>query len=307
MGDRRTGSAVAAARPLLRHEDRHGGDAVAAAAHHLWTAERTRLGPASDSGRTAEVAELAQIAGWLLFDAGRRGAARRAFADSRTLAVRAGDAPREWFALDMLAMHAVDGHRPDQALAVTEELLTRPRVPPRVALLARVRQARALAQTGERARALTAMHRARGALQDSVAPRDPAWTWWVDGTEVLGHRAEMLLELGAPRAALPLFHALDQRIRSTAPGGRTALHHTVAGLTAHLRAGAWPDAAPLLARTAHLLTDVASTRSTTRLRGTLHALHRQAPTWLHHQAHDTLHAAGLPPARAAPPPAPSGA
>ncbi|MFE9331856.1 XRE family transcriptional regulator [Streptomyces sp. NPDC006925] len=305
MGDRRTGSAVAAARPLLRHEDRHGGDAVAAVAHRLWTAERARLGPASDSGRTAEVAELAQIAGWLLFDAGRPVAARRAFADSRTLAVRAGDAPREWFALDMLAMHAVDGHRPDRALAVTEELLTRPRVPPRVALLARVRQARALAQTGERTRARTVMRRARGALQDSVARRDPAWTWWVDGTEVLGHEAEMLLELGAPRAALPLFHALDQRVRATAPTGRIALHHAVAGLTAHVRADAWPDAAPLLTRTAHLLTDVTSTRSSTRLRGTLHTLHRHAPTWLRHHARDTLHTADLPSARAAPPPAPA--
>ncbi|SES26511.1 hypothetical protein SAMN05421870_11416 [Streptomyces qinglanensis] len=293
---------MAAARPLLRHEDRHGGDAVAGAARRLWTSERACLGPASDSGLTAEVAELAQIAGWLLFDAGRQAAARRAFTDSRTLALRAGDARREWFALDMLAMHAVDGHRPDRALAVTEELLARPRVPPRVALLARVRQARALAQTGERARALTAMRRARGALQDSVALRDPAWTWWVDGTEVLGHEAEMLLDLDAPRAALPLFHALDQRVRATAPTGRIALHHAVAGLTGHIRAGAWPEAAPSLARAAHLLTDVTSTRSTTRLRGTLHALHRHAPTWLLHHARDTLHAA----ARPTPPPAPPG-
>ncbi|MGI5353210.1 hypothetical protein ACQEU8_34265 [Streptomyces sp. CA-250714] len=273
--------------PLLSHEDRYGGDAVAGAARRIWVAERARLGPSADKGRTADVAELAQIAGWLLFDAGRKHAARLAFADSHALAVRAGDRPREWFALDMLAMHAVATADPRQALALSEELLTRPGIPPRVALLARVRQARALAQTGERARALEAMRWAQGGLQDSLTPRDPAWTWWVDETEVLGHEAQMLLAMGEPAAAVPLFH----RVNETLPAGRAALYHSVAELTAQTHAAAWPEAATTLTRTAHLLTTVSSTRSTTHLHHTLRTLARKAPRWLSDHMRDTLRAA----------------
>ncbi|MGP3989646.1 helix-turn-helix domain-containing protein [Streptomyces sp. 3N207] len=287
MGGQGEGIVKAAMGPLLRHEDRYGGDAVASAARRIWTTERARPGPTPDKGRAAEVAELAQIAGWLLFDAGRKHAARHAFADSHTLAVRAGDRPRQWFALDMLAMHAVATADPRQALALSEELLTRPGIPPRVALLARVRQARALAQTGERARAREVMRRARGGLQDSLAPRDPSWTWWVDETEVLGHEAQMLLTLGEPGAAVLLFH----RVNETIPAGRAALYHSVAELTAQTHAGAWPEAATTLTRTAHLLTTVSSTRSTTHLHHTLRTLDRKAPNRLSDHIRDTLRAA----------------
>ncbi|MGP3977571.1 helix-turn-helix domain-containing protein [Streptomyces sp. 8N114] len=290
MGGQGEGIVKAAMGPLLRHEDRYGGDAVASAARRIWTTERARLGPTADKGRAAEVAELAQIAGWLLFDAGRKHEARHAFADSHALAVRAGDRPRQWFALDMLAMHAVGTAAPAQALALSQELLTRPGVPPRVALLAHVRQARALAQTGERARAREVMRRARGGLQDSLAPRDPAWTWWVDETEVLGHEAAMLLALGEPAAAVPLFH----RVNELTPPGRAALYHSVAELTAQTHAGAWPEAATTLTRTAHLLPTVSSTRTTTRLHRTLHTLNRSAPKWLSDHAHDMLRAVARP-------------
>ncbi|MET9863005.1 XRE family transcriptional regulator [Streptomyces smyrnaeus] len=280
------GFVKAAVGPLLRHEDRHGGDAVASAACRIWLAERARLSPNVGKEHLADVAELAQIAGWLLFDAGRRCTAHQAFADSHALAVLAGDRPRQWFALDMLAMHAVDTADPVQALALSEELLTRPRIPRRVALLARVRQARALALTGDRSRALDAMRRAQGALQDSLTPRDPAWTWWVDETEVLGHQAEMLLALGEPAVALPLLHQVNELV----PPGRAALYHSVAELTAQTHAGAWPETVTTLTRSAHLVRTVTSTRTTSRLHHTLQTLAHRAPIWLVNHIRDTLRA-----------------
>ncbi|WP_079152130.1 helix-turn-helix domain-containing protein [Streptomyces sp. RTd22] len=164
----------ASATHLLQHAERYGGDTVAAAAVQVWQAAQGKLDtdsiPEKDrTGYLAAVAESAEVAGWLLFDAAQWDAARAAFLESHMLARHAGDRSMQWFALDMLAMLDIERGRPGEALRIADELLSQRRVPPRIALLAEVRRGRALAQTGDRHRTLTALDAARGRAEASSA------------------------------------------------------------------------------------------------------------------------------------------
>ncbi|MFI9625447.1 helix-turn-helix domain-containing protein [Streptomyces sp. NPDC052042] len=270
---------------FLEHDRTYGGTHVADAAVQVWQAEQRNLGSLVDPGawRVSAVSEIAQIAGWLLHDAGRMDEARRALIESQMLARQSGDRPRGWFALDLLAMLDVQIEQPGAALRISDELLSVSDLPPRVALITRVRRARALALAGDRARSLAEMDRARGALQESIAGRDPAWTWWVTDAEVSGHHGEVLMSLGKDTAAVPYL----QRARELVPPvGRGALYYSVAELTALVSAGAWRDCDTLLVDLAPLLDVVASTRSRARLTQTLRGIERDAPPWLVATARD---------------------
>ncbi len=264
---------------LLDHDNRHGGDAVAATAVQVWRTAQRKLDRGlipvgSHKEYASTVAEVAQITGWLLFDAGERESSRAAFMESQMLARHAGDRPMKWFALDMLAMHSIEYHRPDESLRIADEVLSDSRVPPRVALLARVRKARALADTGSRQRAMREFAAARSGLEDSITTRDPSWTWWVDERELSGHEGESLLALGEPNAAVPkLRRALDLAIESNS-NRRVILYYSVALLTAYASGQAWRECESTLLSIPPLLEEVASGRSRRRLRATLREIAR---------------------------------
>lgn len=270
---------------FLEHDNRHGGDHVADAAKQVWKSEQRKLTTYEDKKRLADVAEIAEVAGWLLFDANRHEEARQAFMESRHLAELAGDKPMQWFALDMLAMQDVQNGNPGEALRISEELMTNPRVPGRVALLGRVRHSRALALTGDRTRTLDALERAQGALQDSIGPRDPEWAWWVDEMEVIGHRGEALISLGDHKGALPHLQRANELVK---PVGRGALYYSVAELTALANVGAWRESEVTLTRIAGILESVTSSRSRARLKGTLRVIERDAPDWLREHAREAV-------------------
>jgi len=201
---------------LLDHADRHGGDTVAPVAVQVWQLAQRKLDsgeiPEKDQSRyLSAVSEAAEIAGWLLFDAGRFASARAAFLESHMLARHAGDRKMEWFALDMLAMVDTECCRPGETQRVAEELLSRRSTPPRVALLARVRRGRALAQMGDRVRALSDFEAASSGLEESLDGRDPEWVWWVNTCEVTGHSGQALLDLGNPEAAVSEFQSILDR------------------------------------------------------------------------------------------------
>ncbi|MFJ7242818.1 helix-turn-helix domain-containing protein [Streptomyces olivaceus] len=267
---------------LLAHDNRHGGDHVADAAVQVWEAERGRI-TGGDKRQLAQVAEIGEVAGWLLHDAARFREARATLAEAHTLARLAGDAPLEWFILDLIAMINVHTGHAGEAMAITDEMLTGRDVPGRVALMARVRRARSLALAGDRGRALGALERATGALQDSVQANDPAFTWWIDTTEVGLHTGETLLSLGDPRAALPY---LQRSSAASRDGGRREFGNVLAELTALVQLGAWRDAEAPLLRLGPILRAVTSSRTRVRLRSTLRAIDRDAPAWLADTAHE---------------------
>ncbi|WP_051856284.1 helix-turn-helix domain-containing protein [Streptomyces sp. NRRL B-1347] len=263
---------------LLAHDSAHGGDHVADAAVQVWHAERAVI-TGDSKAHLAVVSEVAEIAGWLLFDAARPEEARAAWLESLHLAREAGDQTMQWFAMSLLAMEAVQSGRVGEALSLCEEIMSRT-VPPRVALLAEVRRSRALAAASDRTRALQAIGRARSRLEDSLHSRDPHWSWWVDGLEVTGHEGEVALLLGDPARALPHFGQTVVLQKSVNPTGRGALYFAVAELDALVRLGAWRDAEAPLLRLKPLLRTVASSRIRGRLRSTLRSIDRDGPSWL---------------------------
>ncbi|MEI5098093.1 helix-turn-helix transcriptional regulator [Streptomyces sp. PmtG] len=269
---------------LLAHDSTHGGDHVADAAVQMWRAERARI-TGDDKAHLAVVAETAEIAGWLLFDAARPEEARAAWLESLHLARTAGDQSMEWFAMDLLAMEAVQSGRVGEALALCDEVTSRA-VPPRVALLAEVRRGRAFAAAGDRARALQAIGRARSGLGDSLHPRDPHWAWWVDDLEVTGHEGEMSLRLGDPARAVPRIERAIELLEPVNPTGRGALYYAVAELDTYVRLGAWREAEAPLLRMRPLLRTVASSRIRGRLRSALRSVDRDGPAWLADTAHE---------------------
>ncbi|MEO3751489.1 hypothetical protein [Streptomyces sp. B6B3] len=270
----------------VAHDGRYGSGAVVAEAVRVWRAGERRLAAVPARARReygAVVAEAAEVAGWLLFDADRQAASRRASLASLALARAVGDRPMEWFALTNLALQDVELGRPQEALRIADEVLTGLRVPPRVALLARARRGRALALAGEAGRALVDLRAARSATGESLTARDPAWTWWVRAPELRGQEGDALLALGRPEAAADAARAALAEV-----SGRNVLYYEVALLAAHVRVGAWRDAEAVLHRVAPLLRDVPSRRNHRRLRRTCAALVRdpRAPRWLAALARD---------------------
>lgn len=272
---------------LLEHDNRYGGDAVASTAVQVLRVGKEKLDKDEipdelHNEYLATVAEMAEIAGWLLFDAGQQEDSRSAFLDSHMLARHAGDKPMAWFALDMLAMHSIEHGRPGEALRVADEILSDPRTPARVALLARIRKARALAITGARQPSLNEFALARSALGGSITTRDPSWTWWVDDRELTGHEGEALLVGGDPSAAIPkLQRALELSITSDT-NRRVNLYYSVALLAAYTSARAWRECETTLLSIPAMLESVASGRSRRRLRLTLREIMREpnSPYWL---------------------------
>lgn len=271
---------------LLDHDQRYGGNHIASAAVQVWRSEQRRLNGITDPSKEylAAVAEIAEVTGWILFDANRQDEARQAFIEAQMLARHAGDRSMTWFSMDMLAMQDINNGLPGEALRIADDLLTQPKIPQRVALLARVRRARALAQAGDRTRSLAEVGKAKSQLQDSIDARAPHWSWWVDEMEVVGHQAEVLLSLGEPAAAVPFLQRTTELLLS--PISRGALYYGVAELTALAAAQAWRDAEQTLTRLAPILQNVTSDRSRHRLKGTLRIIERDAPSWLTDYAKD---------------------
>lgn len=258
--------------PLLEHDNRFGGEQIADTALAVWRAEQAKLDRTVDpaQGYVSAVAEIAQVAGWIAFDAARHTDAHSAFVESHSLAVMAGDRHRAWFAMDMMAMLDVQRELPGAVLRVADGLLSTRGLPPRVAAIARVRRARALAQTGDRRRSLEEMERARDGLRESSAAHEPAWTWWITDTELTGHLGEVLLSLNDPGAAIPVMHEARTAV---VPGERLELFYVAAELEALAQARAWSDCKTLLTdRLPSLLTSVTSPRSRRRVAETVRTL-----------------------------------
>ncbi|MBH1936028.1 hypothetical protein I5Q34_17425 [Streptomyces sp. AV19] len=272
---------------FLDHDNLYGGDTVAAAAVQVWRAGQRRLDRGSlPEGVTREylaaVAEVAQVAGWLLFDADQQDASRAAFLESHMLARHAGDRSKQWFALDMLAMQNVERHRTGETLRIADELLSQAKLPPRVALLARVRRARALALAGCRRQALDDLDAVSVGLGDSLNPRDPSWTWWVNEQEAAGQRGDALLALGDSQAAVPSLQRACELAGAFRPDGRGVFYYRVSLLSAYARTRAWMEYESTLLSVLPLLETIGSGRNRRRFRSLMHEIARdtETPAWV---------------------------
>lgn len=280
---------------LLRHDSRFGGDNVASAGLQVWQWEQAILDRTVDPapGQVSAVAELAEVAGWLCYSAGRYDEARQAFGESLTLARHCRDQGMQWFAADMLAMVAVAQGRPGEAVRLAEASLElSSQVPGRIAVMARVRRARALAMAGDHTRSWQEMSRALGGLEDSLSDRDPVWTWWITPGELAGHKGEMLMSLGQPMEAIACFRKAvaetdDDRARA-------GLSYRVAELHALSESQEWRACETALSDMAPLLGTVSSGMVRTHLGAAVRSLRRSAPDWLVDVSRDVLSASTQP-------------
>ncbi|UQX03829.1 DNA-binding protein [Streptomyces sp. RerS4] len=220
------------------------------------------------------LAELYEVAGWILFDAGHYRQAHRMNARALALAGRSGDHWTARFVLLNHSMLAAHTGRPRAALEAASRVRGRRPLPARVAGIVLIRQAHALALLGGHARPLELIARAQNRFLDGVSRHDPPWAWWMDQTELLGHRGWVEARLRRWDRAIPLLYEA-----ATAPGPAYRHLFTAELLSALTRAGAWREAEALIGRIAPGAAAIGSVRTTETLARTAAELrgHPDAP------------------------------
>ena len=225
------------------------------------------------SGReTAALAELFEVAAWILFDAEHHRLSHRLNRRALGLARRLPEEDRslELLVLSVLSMQEAHLGRPGASLRISSSVLARKDLPPRVAALFHVREARAHAQLRRRADALRSLSIARELSADGPSPQDPSWTWWFDRAELDGHHGLVLADLGDPDGAASLLH--EATASDAGPAYRSLFATELGRVLA--RAGAWRDADTWLSGLAEAVPDLGSVRALNSLGHALGAVER---------------------------------
>ncbi|MFJ9589119.1 helix-turn-helix transcriptional regulator [Streptomyces acidicola] len=274
-GDRGEGLALTIremSRRLIALDNEMNGLPIADVAARSFKKVHRRLGEGeydlkSEHDIQAAAAELAEVAGWALFDAEKHGPARRFNQEALFLAKISGDRAIELLIMQNMAMQAGWLGRPREELAIARSIIEQGRVSPRIEAIFRVREAKGLASSGQESEAVCSFDRARSLIQDSERSNDPLWAWWVTADEIDGNQGFAFQESGQWRKGIPhLQRALRQE--SGAKVGYRAIS-AVRLLGCFLGVHAWRDAEDLAesiipiigetssARTLRLLSDTA--------------------------------------------------
>lgn len=249
---------------IVELDNRFGGADLAGLAVRFFRSVHQQLGsgayePSIERDLQATAGELAEVAGWLLYDADRQDDVRRMNQEALYFSRLAGDRTMELLTLQNASMHAGFLGRPREALQLASSVLeSRDRLSPRVKTLFLMRQARALAQGGDE-QALRLFDQVRSHYADGMRDSDPKWAWWVDERELAWHEGMALVDLGYPREAVGKF---EQSVWATAPHQlRGRYLHLGYLLGAQVKVGAWSDAETTMCQIGAMVGDVASTRT----------------------------------------------
>lgn len=256
-------------RHLIDLDRQHGADDLSAVAMSAFRAAQGKVARglvdpevAVDARRA--VAELAEVCGWLAYDADQQELSRMMFNEARLTAELAGDWHLETFCRDLLAMQALHIGRPEEALLMAQRAVAHPRIHGRMGAIFHLRRGRALAELGAEQGALDALARSRAELAGGMTSADSPWTWWI-------HEAEVCLHESLANSALGL-HAqaaeLSQRSMELLPPGQVRdwsvyLAYRVGVL---VRAHAWDDAVVALGELRRRWPQTHSTRTANLVR-----------------------------------------
>jgi tetratricopeptide (TPR) repeat protein len=149
-------------------------------------------------------AELAEIAGWALFNAGHFAASRRFNQEALFLAKLCRDHSTELLILQNMGMLAGWVGRSREELSIARSVIEREHLQPRIEAMFRAREAQGLAASGQNSDASRSFDRARSLLQDSAPVDAPNWAWWVTETEIDRQEGRVLHETGQWEAAIPI-------------------------------------------------------------------------------------------------------
>lgn len=262
---------------LVRLDNLVGGNDLAAVASRFFSSVerqmsdgRPRTGIKRDLALVA--AELAEVAGWLLFDAGRFAAAGRMNQKACIHSRASGEHGIEVLTLQNMALQAQFLDHPNESKSIIDRLQNIKGQSPRVRSVAYMREAHALAQLGAEMAALTAFERARSLFLEGVAADDPHWAWWIDRAEIAFHEGECRAELKHFDMAIDL---LQQAIDCVAANrSRDRFLYRTHLLDTFCQVREWDQAEQVLEELAAQLDEVGSARAITVLDRALSKLPR---------------------------------
>jgi hypothetical protein len=209
--------------------------------------------------------ELAEVVGWLAYDAEAHDLCRRMNNESLYFTRLAGDKTIELLTLQNSSMHAAAEGRPREALQIARSVLEGDYIlSPRIKALFLTRKARALAQSGDQS-ALRLLPEIRDLYLNGVRDTDPAWAWWIDDRELAWHEAMVQRDLGLAHKAIDHF---ERSVMATpADEIRSQYLHRAYLLQSQVDNETWEAAGRTVRQLIPLSRDVASTRTAVILRG----------------------------------------
>jgi tetratricopeptide (TPR) repeat protein len=259
---------------LVGLEVQYGGSDIADLGVHSFRAAHRRIAagvePALARDLQAATAELAEVAGWLLHDADRQEAAHQMNNEGLFLARLSGDRSMELFILANASLQALFTRRPGEALMISNAVLDAGGLTGRERVIFTTRQARALAQLGDRGAALRLMDEAQATFWDGASGRDPAWAWWVDAAEVRAHIALAHGDLGNVAKAAELLQRSVEDCPPPRAGARFI--YLAQQLRAAVQTGAWDDALTVIEQALLYVGEVHSGRTLGLLRDGIHRI-----------------------------------
>jgi hypothetical protein len=276
-------------REIVDLDNRFGGADLVRLSTRFFRALHDQLGagtydPRLERDLQSTAGELAEVVGWLAFDAEAHDLARRMNQESLYFSRLAGDRVIELLTLQNSSMHAASQGRPREALQIAHSVLEGDyRLSPRLKALFLTRKARALAQGGD----VSALHlfpEIRDLFLDGVSDGDPAWAWWIDERELAWHEAMAQRDLGLASRAITQFER--SVVATTSQGIRSQYLHRAYLLQAQVDNRTWDAAEQTIRQLRPLATEVASTRTVVLLRNILSqlAVSDKVPSSLQEQA-----------------------
>lgn len=265
---------------IVHLDNKYGGVDLVRLSERLFRSVQQKLStvhdPATLSDLCAALGELAEVTGWLAYDANRHDLVRTMNQESLYYSRLAGDRSTELLTLQNASMHAGAMGRPSEALQIANSVLeSDDHLSPRVRALFLTRRARALAQSGD-ASAISQFEQIRSLYLDGTTESDPAWAWWIDDRELAWHEGMALRDVGQHGHALELFARSVEATPETEV--RSQFLHRAYLLQAQLDVRSWNDAETSIPRLAHLSAEVGSPRTTTILRASISEATRASTT-----------------------------
>ncbi len=208
--------------------------------------------------------ELAEVVGWLAYDAEAHDLCRRMNQESLYFTRLAGDKIVELLTLQNSSMHAAAEGRPREAFQIARSVLEGDyKLSPRIKALFLTRKARALAQSGDES-ALRLLPEIRDLYLNGVSDLDPAWAWWIDDRELAWHEAMVQRDLGLASQAIDHF---ERSVMATpADEIRSQYLHRAYLLQSQVDNNTWDAAERTAGQLIPLSREVASTRTAVILR-----------------------------------------
>ncbi|MFH8366101.1 multiprotein-bridging factor 1 family protein [Streptomyces sp. NPDC018031] len=193
---------------LVALDNEFSGMPIAEMSARAFKAVHRRLGegdfdPQHERDIQAAAAELAEVAGWALFDAEKHAAARRFNQEALMLARVSGDRSIELLVLQNMAMHAGWLGRHREELSIARSVIERTRLSPRIEALFRMREAKGLTEGGQFTEGTRSFDMARSLHSEGERHGDPPWAWWVSANEIDGHQGYALQTAGHYAESIP--------------------------------------------------------------------------------------------------------